>query len=94
MGGGCRRALLGSQSGARCEIAEEGMEKIGESSYCGITREWNLGRPGSWVGSLFDYHPPRFYFSAGEQRLLIAAMSSPNGTSQALAKKLGVSLPL
>jgi len=59
----------------------------------GITRELELGRPGSWVGTLFDYQPPRFYFSAGEQRLLICAMSDPTGTSPALAKTLGVSLP-
>jgi hypothetical protein len=60
----------------------------------GITRELELGRPGSWVGSLFDYHPPRFYFSAGEQRLLVAAMSSRTGTSQALAKSSASPCPL
>ena len=59
----------------------------------GITRELELGRPGSWVGSLFDYQPPRFYFSAGEQRMLSRAISDPIGTNTALAKILGVSLP-
>jgi hypothetical protein len=59
----------------------------------GITRELELGRPGSWVGTLFDYQPPRFYFSAGEQRLLNCASSDPTGTNPALAKVLGVSLP-
>jgi hypothetical protein len=59
----------------------------------GITRELELGRPGSWVGTLFDHRPPRFYFSAGEQRMLICAMSDPTGTSPALAKSLRVSLP-
>jgi hypothetical protein len=59
----------------------------------GITRELELGRPGSWVGTLFDFQPPRFYFSAGEQRLLICAISEPTGTNPALAKTLGVSLP-
>jgi hypothetical protein len=73
---------------------KKGTEKFAQKPHIvGITRELELGRPGSWVGSLFDYHPPRFYFSAGEQRLLISAISSPTGTSQALAKKLGVSLP-
>jgi hypothetical protein len=59
----------------------------------GITRELELGRPGSWVGTLFDYQPPRFYFSAGEQRLLRCAISDPTATNPALAKILGVSLP-
>jgi hypothetical protein len=59
----------------------------------GITRDLELGRPGSWVGTLFDYRPPRFYFSAGEQRMLICAISDPAGTNPALAKILGVSLP-
>lgn len=73
---------------------KKGTDKFAQNPHIvGITRELELGRPGSWVGSLFDYHAPRFYFSAREQRLLISAMSSPTGTSQALAKKLGVSLP-
>lgn len=73
---------------------KNGAEKFAQKPHVvGITRELELDRPGSWVGSLFDYHPPRFYFSAGEQRLLVAAMTSPTGTSHALAKKLGVSLP-
>jgi hypothetical protein len=59
----------------------------------GITRELELGRPGSWVGTLFDYQPPRFYFSAGEQRMLNRAISDPTGTNPTLAKILGVSLP-
>jgi hypothetical protein len=59
----------------------------------GITREMEFARPGSWVGSLFDYHPPRFCFSPGEQRLLLCCISDPTATNQALAKKLGVSLP-
>ncbi|HEY0703107.1 MAG TPA: hypothetical protein VGD60_10095 [Candidatus Acidoferrales bacterium] len=59
----------------------------------GITRELEFGRPGSWVGSLFSYHPPRFYFSGSEQRLLIRAISDRTETNAALAKELGVSLP-
>jgi hypothetical protein len=58
----------------------------------GITRELELGRPGSWVGTLFDYHSPRFYFSAAEQRLLICSISNRTATSPALAQKLDVSL--
>jgi hypothetical protein len=59
----------------------------------GITRELEFGRPGSWVGTLFDYHPPRFHFSASEQRLLICAISNRTATNPALAQKLRVSLP-
>jgi hypothetical protein len=59
----------------------------------GITRELELGRAGSWVGTLFDYQPPRFYFSASEQRLLIRCMSNGTGTNAALARELKVSLP-
>ena len=58
----------------------------------GITRELEFGRPGSWVGTLFDYHPPRFHFSTAEQRLLICAISNRTATNPALAQKLDVSL--
>jgi hypothetical protein len=58
----------------------------------GITRELEFGRPGSWIGSLFDYHPPRFFFSAGEQRLLIHSISDRTETNTVLARELGVSL--
>lgn len=59
----------------------------------GITRELELGRPGSWVGTVFDYQPPRCCFSASEQRMLISVISGSTGTNPALAKMLGVSLP-
>ena len=59
----------------------------------GITRELEFARPGSWVGSLFDYHPPRFWFSASEQRLLIQCITDRTETNTLLAKELGVSLP-
>lgn len=59
----------------------------------GITRELEFGRPGSWVGSLFDYRPPRFWFSASEQRLLIRTLSDRTETNGVLAKGLRVSLP-
>lgn len=59
----------------------------------GITRELELGRPGSWVGTLFDYQPPLFYFSASEQRMLMRCMSNHTGTNSALARELNVSLP-
>jgi hypothetical protein len=59
----------------------------------GITRELEFGRPGSWVGTLFDYHAPRFHFTSGEQRLLICAIYNRTATNPALAQKLKVSLP-
>jgi hypothetical protein len=59
----------------------------------GITRELELGRLGSWVGTLFDHQPPRFGFSRSEQRLLLAALAGQRGTDDELAQSLGVSLP-
>jgi hypothetical protein len=59
----------------------------------GITRELEFTRPGSWVGSLFDYHPPRCGFSASERRLLICSISNRYPTNAALARNLGISLP-
>jgi DNA-binding CsgD family transcriptional regulator len=56
----------------------------------GLTRELEAGRPGSWIGSLFEYRPPRFGFSLGEQRLLITALRS--GTDKELSEELGISL--
>ena len=78
-----------------CEIAQEGRGKefARDPHIVGITRELEFARPGSWVGSLFDYHPPRFWFSASEQRLLIHSISDRTETNAVLAKELGVSLP-
>jgi hypothetical protein len=71
-----------------------GKEEFARSPHVvGITRELELGRPGSWVGSLFDYQPPRFYFSTSEQSMLICVISDATRTNPALAKTLGVALP-
>jgi hypothetical protein len=51
-------------------------------------RPW---RP-SWVGKLFDYHPPRCGFSRSEQRLLQLALAGES-TNEELAGALGISLP-
>jgi hypothetical protein len=73
---------------------KKGTEEFARSPHIvGITRELERARPGSWVGTLFDYQPPRFYFSAGEQSMLIRAISDPTATNPALAKMLGLSLP-
>jgi hypothetical protein len=59
----------------------------------GITRELEFARPGSWVGTLFDYHPPRFGFSRSEQQLMLSALTSAGGTDRELASALNVSVP-
>ncbi len=56
----------------------------------GLTRELEMRRPGSWIGSLFEYRPPQFGFSRGEQRVLLSALDG--GTDQELSDTLGVSL--
>jgi len=68
-------------------------EFVREPHIVGVTRDLEHGRPGSWVGALFDYHPPRLGFSPREQRLLQSALEGERGTDQELAAALGVSLP-
>jgi hypothetical protein len=81
------------KAGRYVKSLKKGTEEFARNPHVvGITRELEFGRPGSWVGSLFDYHPPRFYFSAGEQRLLACAISNRTATNPALAQKLDVSL--
>jgi len=59
----------------------------------GITRELENLRPGSWISTLFNYRPPRFGFSRGEQQLLLVALKSLSGTDQELAVALRLSVP-
>jgi hypothetical protein len=66
-------------------------EVIGRPHVVGVTRDVESGRPGSWVGTLFDYHPPKCSFSRSEQRLLLRALVG--GTDLELSKSLDVSLP-
>jgi DNA-binding CsgD family transcriptional regulator len=65
-------------------------EIIAKPHIVGVTREMESGRHGSWVGSLFDYHPPRIGLSPSEQRLLLLALSG--STDDELADELGSSL--
>ncbi len=65
-------------------------EIISEPHILGVTREIEHNRPGTWVGALFDYHPPKLGFSRSEQRLLLSALHG--GTDQELADHLGVSV--
>jgi hypothetical protein len=60
-----------------------------EPHIVGLTRELEAARPGSWVGVLFNYHPPLLFFSRGEQRLLLSAL--PGRTDKELSDELGIS---
>jgi hypothetical protein len=64
-------------------------EIIRKPHILGVTREIEQQRPGSWVGALFDYHPPQVGFSQGEQRLLLSALSGR--TDEELSADLGTS---
>lgn len=70
-------------------------EIISKPHVLGITRELELKRQAgwesSWVGALFDYHPPILDLNRSEQRLLLYAL--PGATDQQLAGTLGTSLP-
>ena len=59
----------------------------------GTTRELEVKRDtwsGSWVGNLFDYHPPKLGLSRSEQRMLSLAL--PGATDEALAEGMNLSL--
>ena len=70
-------------------------EIVSQPHVVGITRDLELRRQrdwaGSWVGALFDYHPPMLGFNRSEQRLLSCALSG--ATDEHLAGMLGISLP-
>ena len=72
-------------------------EIVGKPHVVGVRRSMEHERDDSWttswVGTLFDYQPPRFGFSRSEQRLLHAALAGESGTDNELAESLGVSLP-
>jgi hypothetical protein len=61
----------------------------------GVRRKELLERPGlsaaSWVGCLFDYHPPFLGFNRSEQRVLAAALTG--ATDEQLSNTLGTSVP-
>jgi hypothetical protein len=56
----------------------------------GLTRELALKHLGLWAATLFVYERPRFWFSRGEQRLLLAALRG--GTGEELSDSVGTSL--
>jgi hypothetical protein len=70
-------------------------EVVSKPHIVGATRMMDDQRPASWstswVGTLFDYHPPRCGFSPKEQRMLLLAQTG--ATDQELSQKLQVALP-
>jgi DNA-binding CsgD family transcriptional regulator len=67
-------------------------ELFAQPHIVGITREFELARPGSWVGALFDYVQPIFCLSRSEQQLLESALASEGGTDNELAASLSLSV--
>ncbi len=69
-------------------------EIVSQPHVLGKTRDLELRRQGdwggSWVGALFDYHPPMLGLNRSEQRLLSCAL--PGATDEELAETLGTSL--
>jgi len=63
-------------------------ELIREPHVAGLSRELALAHRGTWASTLFLYEPPRFGFSASEQRLLLAALRG--GTDEDLSDELAV----
>ena len=57
----------------------------------GTTPEVEASRLGSWIGPLFDYHPPRMGFSSSEQRLLMAALTGR--TDDELSRDVDTTVP-
>ena len=76
-------------------LRSDSSEIIAKPHIVGVTRDLELKRQrdwgGSWVGSLFDYHPPMLGLNRSEQRLLSCAL--PGATDEQLAEQLGTSLP-
>jgi hypothetical protein len=70
-------------------------EIVSKPHVTGVTRKELLERPwfaeASWVGRLFDYHPPLLSFNRSEQRVLISALTG--ATDEQLSTTLGVSIP-
>jgi len=83
--------LFNSEEGRYGDLDGKDLHEIASQTHImGITREMALWPPGSWVGSLFLYEPPRFGFNVSEQRLLISALAG--GTDEDLSDDLGISL--
>lgn len=82
-------ALFDPIKGRWADSSEKPQEITAKPHLIGLTREMALNRPGSWVGGLFDYEPPRCGFTRGEQRLLLCALGGE--TDEQLSSVLGIS---
>jgi hypothetical protein len=71
-------------------LEKDPREILREPHLVGVTREIEHARPGTWVGGIFDYHPPQLGFSRSEQRMLLPALSYR--TDEELSEELGTSL--
>ena len=91
--GGCLWDPLAG--GYTSTLREDPSDIVSKPHIVGITRDLELKRQrdwaGSWVGGLFDYHPPMLGFNRSEQRLLSCAL--PGATDEQLTEMLEVSLP-
>ena len=56
-------------------IAKDPHKFVRTPHIVGISREAEARRPGTWVGAIFEYSPPRCGFSFSEQRRLSAALA-------------------
>lgn len=56
----------------------------------GFTREEAAANPGAYIAKMFPYHTPRFFFSYGEQKVLLQAMLGRN--DEEIAATLDVAL--
>jgi hypothetical protein len=70
-------------------------EIVSKPHVTGVRRKELMERPGlaaaSWVGCLFDYHPPLLGFNRSEQRVLASALIG--ATDEQLSSTLGTSVP-
>jgi hypothetical protein len=90
--GGCLWDPLAG--GYTSTLREDPRDIVSKPHVLGISRELERERQGnwtgSWVGALFDYHPPMLGFNRSEQRLLSCAL--PGATDEQITEILGVSL--
>lgn len=76
-------------------LKDDPKEIIRRPHVIGLTRDSERKRPhpwgSSWVGTLFDYDPPKYGFSGSEQRMLLQAFEGR--TDSDLSESLDISLP-
>lgn len=79
------------EDGSHTTVSSKPLLELVTEPHCfHLTREHVLSHPASWFSILFEYEPPRIFFSPSEQRLLQAAMKG--GTDDELASELEISV--